>query len=116
MGTFSISKNLSIEKEMAEALERRNSIADVEKQRREWDEGIRDPLLMRKAEKIINNLRGRRFPLDSLAEKHFDIFVNYLVLAAKKKGYRLRSDLMVNPWFLFEKNKTPGLVGWDESR
>lgn len=106
--------NVRAEKEMAEALERWESFAEIEKQKREWDRGERNPLFMKRAKKIIDNLNGRRFCLDNLSERHFDIYFGYLALAAKKAGYRLRPDLMKFSWFVYDK--TPGLIGWDESR
>ena len=99
---------------MAEELERWNSFAEIERQKKEWDQGIRNPALMKKAEAIIDKLADRRFCLDTLSEKHFYIFVNYLVLIAKRKGYRLRPDLMRFPMFVYDK--MPGLIGWDDSR
>ena len=105
MGEFSISKDINIEEEMAEASRRWHSFPEVEKQKREWDRGVRNPALMKKAEKIIDNLHGRRFTLDSLSVEYFEIYVNYLILTAKKKGYRLRPDLMQFPWFVYEKNE-----------
>ena len=62
-----------------------NSLAGIEKQKREWDRGVRNPSLMKKAESVIEGLNGRRFCLDTLSEKHFDIYLNYLVLAAKRR-------------------------------
>jgi len=105
---------MNIEEEMAETSRRWNSYHEIEEQKRRWDEGFRDPILMKRAKKIIDNLNGRRFTLDALAEKHFYIFSDYLILAAKKSGYRLRPDLMRFPWFVFDK--TPGLISRDESR
>jgi len=103
MGEYSISKNISVEDELAEASRRWNSYAEIEEQKRRWDEGFRDPILMKKAESIIDNLNGRRFTLDTLTEKHFYVFSDYLILAAKKAGYRLRPDLMRFPWFVYDK-------------
>ena len=107
MGKNSLSENLSpsAEEEMDEALERWNSFAEIERQKREWDKGVRNPSLMKKAESIIAELGGRRFTLDSLAEKHFYIYSHYLILAAKKAGYRLEPDLMKFPWFLYQVEK-----------
>jgi len=101
MGRIPVSKIISVEEEMAEALERWNSYAEIEKQKKEWDAGIRNPLLMKKAESIIDNLNGRRFCLDTLSEKHFDVYLNYLVLMAKKRGYQLL-DPMKYPWFVYQ--------------
>jgi len=103
MGEHAISKNMSVEDELAEVLERWNSYAEIEKQKKEWDAGIRNPLLMKKAEAIIDELAGRRFTLDTLAEKHFYVYVNYLVLMAKKRGYKLL-DPMKYPWFVYQVN------------
>ena len=104
MGEHAISKNMSVEDELAEVLERWNSYAEIEKQKKEWDAGIRNPLLMKKAEAIIDELAGRRFTLDTLAERHFYVYINYLVLMAKKRGYRLMRPLEKYPWFVYQVN------------
>ena len=118
MGEYSISKNIStkrlsedsslskmqnVENEMDEVLKRWNSCVEIEKQKKEWDAGTRNPLLMKKAKAIIDELAGRRFTLDTLAEKHFYVYVNYLVLMAKKRGYKLL-DPMKYPWFVYQVN------------
>jgi len=94
----------NVENEMDEVLKRWNSYAEIEKQKKEWDAGIRNPSLMKKAKTIIDELAGRRFTLDTLAERHFYVYINYLVLMAKKRGYRLMRPLEKYPWFVYQVN------------
>lgn len=94
--------NPQIERELKEAAERFDILPEIEKQKREWDRGIRNPELMRKAEAIIASLNGEKFSIDELSEKHFDIYVLYLSEAARGQGYHLLDPLQYTG-FIYEK-------------
>ena len=90
---------------IADAYARWKAEPKLEKQKKQWDKGMRDSKLKQKAMSIISRLQGRKFSIDILSHKYFDILPLYLVWAAKKQGYQLMEPISRYPWFVYKKEK-----------
>ena len=102
---------LDTDRALADVYRRWKAESKLEMQKAQWDKGIRDPKLKRKAMSIIARLQGRKFSIDALSHKHFDILPFYLVWAAKKQGYRLMEPITRYPWFVYTKTPTTASSG-----
>ena len=96
---------LDTDRALRDAYQRWKAEPKLEKQKEQWDKGMRDPALQKKALRIIDRLGGRKFSIDWLSRKYFDILPLYLVWAAKEREYKLMEPVSRYPWFVYQKEK-----------
>jgi len=91
-------------RELDDLRARMDAEPELERQKEQWDKGKKDMEIQARALTIIDSLEGRRFSIDRLSRKFFDIFILYLTEAARKRGYRLLNPARY-PSFIYQKEK-----------